>query len=176
MGPRNGQAYFLGPVISDAEYKQALDKGRNFLMARGASREDAEDAVQDAALSAVSTAHPWDGRSKFTTWFFRIVINARLMQIRNRDYQAFANPEPISPDMRVSDVSAEDEIIREEQLGNLAHAMEALTPMQRQTMKMYCCGIKSKEAATLLGIQNSTVKSRIHQSRKTIRQCFSPQH
>src|SRR5258708_19073712 len=48
------------------------------------NREDAEDAVQDAFLSAYVHLRNFEGRSAFTTWFTRIVLNAALMILRKR--------------------------------------------------------------------------------------------
>lgn len=43
------------------------------------NKEDAEDAIQNASLSAFSHLRTFEGRSAFTTWFTRIVMNAALM-------------------------------------------------------------------------------------------------
>src|SRR5260370_24991053 len=48
------------------------------------NREDAEDAVQDAVLSAYVHLRNFEGRSAFTTCFTRIVRNAALMLLRKR--------------------------------------------------------------------------------------------
>src|SRR5260370_6102966 len=48
------------------------------------NKQDAEDAVQDAVLSAYMHLRNFEGRSAFTTWFTRIVLNAALMILRKR--------------------------------------------------------------------------------------------
>jgi RNA polymerase sigma-70 factor, ECF subfamily len=48
------------------------------------NQEDAEDAVQDAMLSAFGHLRKFEGRSVFTTWCTRIVFNAALMILRTR--------------------------------------------------------------------------------------------
>jgi hypothetical protein len=48
------------------------------------NKEDAEDAVQDALLSAYRHLRTFAGRSGFTAWFTRIVLNAALMIRRKR--------------------------------------------------------------------------------------------
>src|SRR5713226_3522045 len=40
--------------------------------------EDAEDALQDGLLSAYRNLKRFEGRSQFSTWLTRIVINAAL--------------------------------------------------------------------------------------------------
>ena len=46
------------------------------------NREDAEDGLQEAMLRAFVNLHQFDGRSRFSTWFTRIAINAALMILR----------------------------------------------------------------------------------------------
>src|SRR5215813_4272217 len=48
------------------------------------NREDAEDAVQTALLNAFLHFADFDGRSSFSTWLTRIVINSSLMLLRKR--------------------------------------------------------------------------------------------
>ena len=51
-----------------------------FRMLRNA--EDAEDAVQEAYISAFKALPKFKGQSKLSTWVYRIVVNACLMKIR----------------------------------------------------------------------------------------------
>ncbi|HTS04280.1 MAG TPA: sigma-70 family RNA polymerase sigma factor [Candidatus Eisenbacteria bacterium] len=48
------------------------------------NKEDAEDAMQEALLSAYIHFRAFEGRSAVTTWFTRIVMNASLMILRKR--------------------------------------------------------------------------------------------
>src|SRR5579864_1097820 len=45
--------------------------------------EDAEDALQEGLLSAYRNLKRFEGRSQFSTWLTRIVINASLMRRRS---------------------------------------------------------------------------------------------
>src|SRR5256885_13244971 len=48
--------------------------------------EDAEDALQDGLLSAYRNLKRFEGRSQFSTWLTRIVINAALMRRRSGEH------------------------------------------------------------------------------------------
>jgi DNA-directed RNA polymerase specialized sigma24 family protein len=48
------------------------------------NREDAEDSVQDALLSAFVHISQFEGRSHISTWLYRIVVNSARMQWRRR--------------------------------------------------------------------------------------------
>src|ERR1700747_1827457 len=45
---------------------------------------DAEDAVQDAVLSALTHVHQFRGQAKMSTWLTTIVINSARMKLRRR--------------------------------------------------------------------------------------------
>ena len=47
-------------------------------------RAVAEDAVQEAFLSAFRHLADFDGRAAFSTWLYRIAVNAALAQVRKR--------------------------------------------------------------------------------------------
>src|SRR6201981_4267883 len=52
------------------------------------NNEDAEDALQDGLLSAYRNIKRFEGRSQFSTWLTRIVINAALMRRRSAKSRA----------------------------------------------------------------------------------------
>src|ERR1700719_2843547 len=62
------------------------------------NKEDAEDAVQNALLSAYLHLRAFEGRSALTTWFTRIVLNAALM-IRRKRKRTRQDSEPESSAM-----------------------------------------------------------------------------
>jgi len=64
----------IAEQYSDLAYSVA------FRMLRNA--EDAEDAVQEAYISAFKARPNFKGQSKLSTWLYRIVVNACLMKIR----------------------------------------------------------------------------------------------
>jgi RNA polymerase sigma-70 factor (ECF subfamily) len=55
-------------------------------------RASAEDAVQEALLSAFRNLARFDGRSAFSTWLYRIAVNAALVQVRKRRHLEVAWP------------------------------------------------------------------------------------
>src|SRR5579864_8963606 len=48
------------------------------------NHEDAEDALQEGMLAAFKNLRRFEGRSKFSSWLTRIVINAALMRLRSQ--------------------------------------------------------------------------------------------
>src|SRR5215813_6355348 len=74
------------------------------------NREAAEDIVQDAFLKLWEAPGRWqpERNSKFTTWFYRIVVNLCL------DWQKKKRPIPLDEDMPLADEreSADEAMIR----------------------------------------------------------------
>src|SRR5579862_2352126 len=63
--------------------------------------EDAEDALQEGLLAAYRNLKRFEGRSQFSTWLTRIVINAALMRLRSKRSR---------PAVSLDDWSAEGEV------------------------------------------------------------------
>jgi RNA polymerase sigma-70 factor (ECF subfamily) len=139
------------------------------------NKEDAEDAVQDAVLSAYVHLRSFEGRSAFTTWFTRIVLNAALMTLRKRTNSRISSlPESSSsgeaswtetiptsqPDPEM--VCAEGETFQ-----FIDVLLGKMSPVLRQSFTMiYYDEMSSREACTLLGVSIGTFKSRVFRARR----------
>jgi RNA polymerase sigma-70 factor, ECF subfamily len=139
------------------------------------NREDAEDAVQDAVLSAYVHLRNFEGRSAFTTWFTRIVLNAALMILRKRTNSRIDSlPEPSTADQipwteRIPASQPDPEMVYAE--GETFQLIDVLlgkmSPVLRQSFTMtYYDEMSSREACTLLGVSIGTYKSRVFRARR----------
>ncbi len=63
---------------------------------------DAEDAVQDAFISAYRARDKFRGDAAVTTWLYRIVVNAALMKLR-KERRSRQVLQPAPEDMEVVD-------------------------------------------------------------------------
>jgi hypothetical protein len=59
------------------------------------NKEDAEDALQDGLWKAYSSLRSFQGRSSFSTWLTRIVINSALMTRRRKNLHPQASLDEI---------------------------------------------------------------------------------
>ena len=92
------------------------------------NRAMAEDAVQDALLSAWNKRHQFTGSSRLETWIHRIVVNSALQLIRKKKPDTFDLTETDIPD----NSARPDAAMAESQLDDqLATAMGELTDMER---------------------------------------------
>ena len=142
------------------------------------NKEDAEDAVQDALLSAYVHLRGFEGRSALRTWFTRVVLNASLMIRRKRKpgYLEFA---PVMPDgddaFRLDQIPASkpdpEMYCAETETLRLVDALVGeLNPTLRQAFTMtYFDETPAKQAGPLLGIAQGTFKSRLCRARKHLK-------
>ncbi|MEM9171155.1 MAG: sigma-70 family RNA polymerase sigma factor [Pseudomonadota bacterium] len=70
------------------------DRLLRFLMVRGQSRADAEDAAQDALVNAWRYLPSYDSRWRFSTWLYRIAL--RKQTRRNTNVVALHDAEPLA--------------------------------------------------------------------------------
>ena len=139
------------------------------------NKEDAEDAVQDAVLSAYVHLRNFEGRSAFTTWFTRIVLNAALMILRKRANSRISSlPEPsveyeMSWTERIPAPQPDPEVVyaEEETLQLIDVVLRKMSPVLRQAFTMtYYDEMSSREACALLGVSTGTFKSRVFRARR----------
>lgn len=146
-------------------------------------REDAEDAVQDALLSAYRNLGSFQGRSLFSTWLTRIVVNAALLRRRHQRSRpelffddaisSSAEPVPIAmidsrPDPEQTVACNETRLLVEEALNDLPPAMQSafrLRDLQE---------LSNGEAAQASGVRMGAFKSRISRARSHLATRLEP--
>jgi RNA polymerase sigma-70 factor (ECF subfamily) len=140
---------------------------------------DAEDAVQDALLSACKHLDQFEGKARMTTWLTSIVTNSALTQLRRRPrHPHISLDERLTDgdDYCVSDVladvrpSPENEFISSESHGRLMHFVTELSPPMRKVIQLHDLeGLTSNEIASLLGVPLATVKTRVSRGRSKLK-------
>ena len=140
---------------------------------------DAEDAVQDALLSALTHVEQFRGEAKMATWLTSIVINSARMKLRRRlfsvqvsldetDGEQNLSPSDVVPDTR----PGPEEACRQREIAErLAHATSRLSPTLRTTFQLRDVdGLSIRETADLLGVPTGTVKARLARARVRLKQ------
>ncbi|HEV2495964.1 MAG TPA: sigma-70 family RNA polymerase sigma factor [Terriglobia bacterium] len=136
--------------------------------------EDAEDALQEGMLAAFKNLGRFEGRSKFSSWLTRIVINAALMRLRSqRARQTVSMDEPLGEtDLTLADQFSdaapgpEELYARAELRDTLEEKLAELSPDMRTAVLLRDVeGLSTQEAAQTLGVPENTLKSRLHRAR-----------
>lgn len=141
---------------------------------------DAEDAVQDALLSAYKHLDQFRGQAQMSTWLSSIVINAARMQLRRRPRQTHVSlDEPIGETQQSSIVellagdgpSPEEECRNLEFRVRLNKSLRQLSPTLRKTFQLRDMdGLSTSETAQILKVPDGTVKARLARARAKLRQ------
>lgn len=133
---------------------------------------DAEEAAQDAFLSAYRNFHRFRGESKVSTWLYRIATNAALMKLRkDRNKRrltqtGYDDMDPISPREGPEKLALNSEL-REQ----LEEGLELLPANLKTAVVLRDVqGLTNEEAAEVLGISVSSLKARLHRGRVLLRE------
>lgn len=141
------------------------------------NREDAEDAVQEAFLSAYRHLRSFEGRSALRTWLTRIVMNAALMMHRKRKPSAVRSlsESGVSHDEdwteNIPDSQPDPEMIHAERetLEFIDEKLGKLKPLLRQAFTMaYFDELSGSEACARLGVSAGIFKARLFRARRRV--------
>jgi RNA polymerase sigma-70 factor, ECF subfamily len=161
-----------GPLVDRAKrgdrwaFEQLVERHQHRLFTLAArtlgSPDDAGDAVQEAFLRAWLALPRFRGGALFSTWLYRICLNAA------HDQRLKRRAEPVElverPDPR-------DAFTASELSGELQDALDALDETYRVAVVLYdVLGCSYAEIAEMTGAPEGTVKSRIYRGRTELAQ------
>ena len=148
------------------------------------SYEEACEIVQDSFVSAYKAIRDFEGRAKFSTWLYTIVMNLsrnRLKQLKTQIYY-----EQVSID---DPILTDDGNIKAESVSNEPSILEQLEKKEFQQKVQGCInslddefkevlilrdiqGFSYDEISEMLKIAEGTVKSRLFRSREALKICL----
>jgi RNA polymerase sigma-70 factor (ECF subfamily) len=148
-------------------------------------QQEAEDVLQETFLRAFEALDRFEGRSKLSTWLYRIAYNASLMRLRKRKRMtAFSLDQPqrelaesVEKGSRyLMDWSTlpDDELLTVEARQEMDRAIAELPESLRSTFVLRDIqGLSGAETAEVLGITVQAVKNRLHRARLWLRDRLS---
>jgi RNA polymerase sigma-70 factor (ECF subfamily) len=145
------------------------------------NREDAQDIVQQSLHKAFVHLQKFEGRSSFSTWLTRIVINEALLCLRTKRRASAAligkltTGEEATLALQVPDLgpSPERSYSQQERARILSFAMNQLTPGIRAAIQL--CELEErsvKESAQMMGVSVTAAKSRVLRGRRKLREAL----
>ena len=153
---------------------------RLYRIARGILRDntEAEDAVQDAYVSAFTNLASYRGVSTLATWLSRIVMNEALGRLRRRRRTVDLAPlesvrskaEIIQFPLSTPSDDPERTMAQRQILKLVEQATDNLPEVFRVVFVTRVIeGMSVEETSELLGIKPETVKTRLHRARQLVR-------
>lgn len=139
------------------------------LARRCADQGIVDEVVQDTFLAAWRQAERYRGSGEVPAWLWGIAIRRLLDRFRRQ-------PLPTSILCEPSEVvqSAEEQVLAGVEYGDLAGALQRLSPEFRAVVQATVLdGLSTREAAKLLGIPAGTVKTRMMRARGQLRKALA---
>ncbi len=141
-------------------------------LVRTGDRDDADDVTQEALIRLHRHIGSFDGRSRFTTWLYRVTQTASLDLHRKRvRRERLARKLRREPKIEAQDPQAERLTSDERRVSGLIRTFTAeLSDRQREVFDLVDLqGFAAAEVSELLGLEAVTVRSHLFRARKTIR-------
>lgn len=145
-------------------------------------KETAEDLAQEVFFQLYIKAKNFRSRSKFSTWLYRIAVNHSLNYNRKKKASPECNPFGSFKDTGSSKSentsappydSPEKSLEKKEEQAFIRQALFSLPEKQRTAFILhYWEGCSYKEIAEILETSLSSIESRIHRAKKSLREIF----
>ena len=167
---QSGDRKALAQVVKN--YEQTI---YNFAFKICRDRDKAEQIMQETFYSMIKSLHQFDGKSKLSTWLYRIVSNHCLMlarKLKSRQFVSIDDGEGLFEEKYTADWNsipykgAENKELRE----ILDNAIKKLAPEYRMIFLLRDVeGLSTEETAQVSELTVPAVKSRLHRARAFLR-------
>lgn len=147
------------------------------------NKEDAEDLAQDVFVQAYRSLSGFKGESAFSTWIYRIAVNASLNKIRKSSWNsAFQRLDTLFgqdknkelPLPLINSENPEETIIREEHAEWIRKALDSLPENQKTAIILSKYDdLPQKEIAEIMNITEGAVEALLQRAKKNLRKKLS---
>jgi RNA polymerase sigma-70 factor (ECF subfamily) len=132
--------------------------------------EDAEDALQEAFISAFRNLESYRGDAAFGAWLKRIVVNKAINILKKRRHE-------LMPENEAWDVSEEEapaDYKEELTVDRVKQAIDQLPDGYRTVLSLYLLeGYDHEEIAGIMNISESTSKSQLNRAKNKLRELLN---
>lgn len=129
--------------------------------------EDAEDALQDAFISAFRNLESYRGDASFGAWLKKIVVNKAINVLRKRKYE-------LLPENEAWDVSEPEQTVDYKEDFTVERVKQAIAKLPdgyRTVLSLYLLeGYDHQEIAGIMGITESTSKSQLNRAKTKLKE------
>ncbi len=142
-----------------------------FLQRYHPDRDDCDDLLQETWIRALSHPDRFDPKKRLSTWLFQIALNL-CRDLARRDRVRYGFRKDVQEMQHgMAGGTAEEKVDAMKAI----QAIETLPPDQKEVLLLrYYHGFPEAEASEILGCPRGTVKSRLHQSVRAVRNKLEP--
>jgi RNA polymerase sigma-70 factor (ECF subfamily) len=142
------------------------------------NQEDAEEVMQDVFTTVYRKIDGFRGQSAFSSWLYRIVVNAAFMKLRKRKQSQTVSMDDLSPAIKqycmdrdtLSGSYSQNIAISHEMQAVIQNAVNRLPDQYRAVFVLRDVdGLSNQETGEILNLSIPAVKSRLHRSRIMLR-------
>ena len=159
---------YSGPI-----YRLALKMLKN--------QQDAEDILQETFIKAYKALPEFEGRSKISTWLYRIATNEALMFLRRKQPVTVSVEQPGNDDEEQAPLQIidwcclpEGELMSGEALAYLQESIDELPESLRVVFLLRDIeGLSTREVAKILDLSETAVKTRLSRGRLRLREMLT---
>ena len=165
---RRNQSADERPLRPDAFIRQAMGAWGGSVwrlaLAQTGSKEDAEDVYQDVFLRLAQSATEFSSQEHLKAWLLRVAVNRchDVARLRSRRPAVPLDSMPFEPS-DVGPLSPDEVRALWEAVGELPESMRVVIHLYYQE------GYSGKEIAGLLGLEPSTVRTRLQRARAQLK-------
>jgi len=127
---------------------------------------DREDLAQEIVVQLWRSFRSFDERARFSTWMYRIALNVAISFYRRESVRT----RHIVPGSEHLLETIGDTENRSEEVSMLYGWIEELDPLNKALVLLYLDGNNYQETATILGISETNVATKISRLKETLRQ------
>lgn len=156
----------FGEVVK--RYQQKLER---YILRLGASREQAQDVVQDTFIKSFQNLHSFNTKLKFSSWIYRIAHNEAINLFKKESkYQKFSFSDWLS-EVLPSHSNVEEEVSEKIDLEVLKKQIDKLDLKYKEVLILYYLEEKKyQEISGILKIPTSTVGIRLQRAKKQFKE------
>ena len=153
-------------------------KVHNLAMRLTRNSEDAEEVLQDVFVTVYRKIDGFEGKAKFSSWLYRITVNAAFMKLRKRKQDQSVSLDDMLPHLQNKAISQKNAFgahsdslaLNNEIRMALEGSIQKLPDDYRAVFVLRDIdGLSNKEVGEILNLSIPAVKSRLHRSRLMLR-------
>jgi RNA polymerase sigma-70 factor (ECF subfamily) len=158
--------------------KRYETKVHNLSMRLTRNPEDAEEVLQDVFITVYRKISGFEGKSKFSSWLYRITVNAAFMKLRKKKQDQTVSLDDMLPHLQnkaITQMNAfgarSDSLATNNEIRALLEGAIAKLPDDYRAVFILrdMDGLSNKEVGKILDLSIPAVKSRLHRSRLMLR-------